>query len=68
MFHRAVELRPCLQDFYTCTRGDRDYQLYPALKFWRIRLYVVPSAGFKELSKYVLGSKLVYICLTKILF
>ena len=47
-----------LLDFYTCTRGDRDYPLTPSLKFWRIRLYVLPSAGYKELSKY--GLHLVY--------
>ena len=42
-----------LLDFYTCTRGDRDYPLISGLKFWRIRLYVLPSSGYKELSKYV---------------
>ena len=39
-------------DFYTCTRGDRDYPLRDIDKFWRIQLYVLPSAGYKELSRY----------------
>ena len=45
-------------DHYICTRGDRDFALTESLKYWRLRLCVLPThdSPFSErILKYAIG-------------
>jgi hypothetical protein len=40
-------------DFYVCTRGNQDYYLSESLKYWRYRMYVLPSKPFLPFTKAI---------------
>lgn len=41
-------------DHYICTRGDRDYPLMESLKYWRYRMYLLPTdnLAMKKIIEY----------------
>ncbi|XP_054736212.1 GATOR complex protein Iml1 isoform X3 [Anastrepha obliqua] len=41
-------------DHYICTRGDRDYSLMESLKYWRYRMYLMPTdnLAMKKIIEY----------------
>ncbi|XP_020718140.1 GATOR complex protein DEPDC5 isoform X3 [Ceratitis capitata] len=41
-------------DHYICTRGDRDYSLMESLKYWRYRMYLLPTdnLAMKKIIEY----------------
>jgi hypothetical protein len=40
-------------DFYTLSRGDKDYSLMDNLKYWRIRLYLIPNSVYVKQTKSI---------------
>lgn len=54
-------------DHYICTRGDRDFALTESLKYWRLRLCVLPTVPRDtQLTEKVL--RFVSVSLTKSAF
>ena len=40
-------------DYYVITRGDNDFKLKEALKYWRFRMYLIPLTAFAPFTKKI---------------